>query len=202
MKKIEIFILLFAFCIVNSAFSQNTYDVKYTVEYVLKDYRGNEINRLKLYRNGDKLKFTTTANKGKDNEQTTDIYVFKNEGKVYTATITKNFKTGNRHSLDMSFIGMQTGVYILDLGNDGSVFNTNARSGTGNVLGYECTLYNLLTSPDGGSTFYMYQDNLTLKHFAQTTTSGTTLEAVSFDNSADVPESIFTLPSDITFLDY
>lgn len=183
--------------------SQNTnFSAKYTVEYILKDIRGNEINKIKLYRNSDKLKFTTTSNKGKDNETTTDMYIFKNEQKVYTVISGRNSKVGTKHALDMSFVGMQTGVYILDLGNDGSIFNSNSRGGNGTVLGKDCVIYNLVTAPDGGSNYYMYQDNLMLKRFAGTSTDGSTLEAVSFDDNTEPSESNFILPTDVQFMDF
>ena len=183
-------------------FSQTNYDEKYSVEYVLKDIKGNEISRFKLFRNGSKLKFTKTDNKGKENESTTDIYIFKDESKAYTVISDKNIKVGNKHALDMSFIGMQTGVYIFDLGNDGSIFNNSMKAGTGSVLGYECVLYNLISYGDARTDYYMYQDNLMLKRFAGSSTDGSTIEAISYDVTGNIPESTFTLPSDVQFLDF
>jgi hypothetical protein len=204
-KSILSFVLFFLLIIVFSTviYSNITdYDQKYIIEYALKDIRGNEISRIKLFRNGSKLKFTKTENKGKDNETITDMYIFKDEQKVYTVISGKKSKVGSKHVLDMSFVGMQTGVYIFDLGNDGSIFNSNSRVGNGTVLDKDCVLYNLLATADGRSDYYMYQDNLMLKRFVGTSTDGSTIEALSYDTNADVPESTFTLPSDVQFLDF
>jgi hypothetical protein len=201
MKKI-ILVLILAGMYVN-AFPQS-YDLNYTVEYVLKKTNGNEVSRMKLYRNGDKLKFTTTQNKGTDNETVVDVYIFKNEGKVYTATTGKKSKYGNRHALDLMYVFMLTGVYILEFGNDGTVFNNRTNAGTGTVLGKECVYYNILppgSPPEGHADYYLYQNNLMLKRFVGSLEEGNSLEALSYDTS-EVPESTFVLPTDIQFIDY
>jgi hypothetical protein len=108
-------------------------------------------------------------------------------------------KFGSKHSMDMMYVGMQTGIYIFDLGNDGTVFNNNSKSGYGTVLGNDCVRYNLITAPDGGTDYYMYQDNLMLKRVAATSTDGSTIEALSFDNTTTVPESLFELPPGVIY---
>jgi hypothetical protein len=200
LKPLAIIFFIFVYSIANYSQSTN-YDVKFSAEYVLKDIKGNEINRMKLFRNGTKLKFTKVDNKGKDNETTTDIYIFKDEQKVYSIVSSKKAKFGGKHSLDMTYIGMLTGVYIFDMGNDGSIFNSSTQAGTGSVLGNECVLYDILVTADGKSEYYMYQDNLMLKRFAGTSTDGSTLEAISYDSSTDVPESIFVIPDDVQYID-
>ncbi len=199
MARTILFLLFFIF---SSIIFSQSYDQNYTAVYALKDARGTEISRFKHYRNGNKLRFNIVQNSGMDNEKTIDIYIFKDEGKVYTVTAGRGYKTGSRHALDMSFIGMQTGVYILDLGNDGSIFNSNSRNGTNTVLGNTCTIYTLATQGDAKSEYSMYQDNLMLKRVVGSPTEGNTLEAASYDPNANVPESMFTLPTDVQFLDY
>ena len=183
--------------------SQNSdYDKKYTVEYSLKDIRGNEIGRIKLYRNEDKLKFTKTDNKGKENEVVTDVFIFKGEKKIYTITSSKKLKLGNKNNLDMNFVGMLTGVYILDLGNDGSIINSSRRTGTKNFLGKDCTEYTILTTADGGGTYYyFYQDNLMFRKSAMTSTDGSYMEALSYDTNTDVPDELFRVPADVQYID-
>ncbi|MDD5360550.1 MAG: hypothetical protein PHN88_00345 [Ignavibacteria bacterium] len=195
------FLLLSLFLI--PAYSQNNdFDTKYTAEYVMKDIRGSELGRLKLYRNNNKLRFSKTENKGKDDEISTDVYVFKDENKAYLITSTKKIKLGFGHSSDlMTFVGMLTGIYILDLGNDGTIFNPSIKSGTDIVLGRECFKYTIMTAPDGGSFYWMFQDNLMLKRTAATSTDGTIFEAISYEPGIDVPESMFVLPADVQFVD-
>jgi hypothetical protein len=197
----SVFLLLSLF--LYPAYSQNNdFDTKYTAEYVMKDIRGSELGRLKLYRNNNKLRFSKTENKGKDDEMSTDVYVFKDENKAYMITTTKKIKLGSQHSSDlMTFVGMLTGIYILDLGNDGTIFNSSSRTGADNVLGRECAKYTIMTAPDGGSFYWMFQDNLMLKRTAATSTDGTIFEAVSYEPGTDVPESMFVVPPDVQYIE-
>jgi len=196
------FCLILFFFYSTTCFSQNNdYDKKYITEYVLKDIRGNEINKMTLYRNGSKMKFVKINNKGKEDEVTTGVYILQDEQKVYTIISSKKITIGYKHSIDMSYVGMLTGVYIFELGNDGSIFNNRTRSGNVNVIGKDCVKYNIITSPDGSSDYYMYQDNLMLKRFAGTSTDGSTLEALSYNTEVEIPESTFLLPADVQFLD-
>lgn len=179
-------------------------DLNYTAEYVLKDSGGNILSRLKMYRNGSKIKFVKVDNSGKSNETTTDIFIFKDEPKIYNIVTNSAGKFGTKNAVDMMYIGMQTGVYILDLGNDGTIFNSNTRVGTESVLGYDCTKYTIASQTVSGdqasSDYYLYQDNLMLKRHVGSSSQGNTIEAISYDNASVVPESIFVLPLDVQYL--
>lgn len=204
MMKTILCAILFLMCFSAENYSQ-TFDTKYSAEYVLKDKSGTVISRMNHYRNGDKLKFVKVSNKGKADEMTTEVFIFKNEGKVYTLYTSKNVKMGNRHAIDLSFVGMLTGVYIFDLGNDGAIFNSNTRVGPEMVNGRECIRYNLVPrdAPPGGITdYYFYQDNLMLKRVVGSVEENNSIEASSYDAGADVPESMFTLPAGVEFPDY
>lgn len=176
-----------------------TYDVNYTAEYALKDARGNEISRLKLYRNGNKLKFLKVDNSGKSNETTTEIFVIKDDAKIITVITNSAGKTGTKAALDIMYVGMQTGIYILDLGNIDYIFNNTSRAGTGNVLGMECVKYTVASNGEASSDYYMYQNNLMLKRSVGSSTEGNTIEALSYDTNI-VPESIFTIPADVQYI--
>src|SRR5260221_14474561 len=82
MKKITAILFIFNFGFSCFIFPQSNYDTKYSSEYVLKDKAGTVLNSFKHYRSRDKLKFVKVSNKGKDNETTTEIFVFKNKRKV------------------------------------------------------------------------------------------------------------------------
>ena len=164
-------LFLFIFCS-SLVLSQPVYDTKYSSEYVLKDARGTELNRFRHYRNGNKLKFTKVSDRGTDKETTTDIYVMKDEAKVYTVISGRGYKSGTRQTMDLSLVGMLTGVYILDLGNDGTIFNSRARNGTAAVLGRDCVVYTITAFGDAKSEYYMYQDNLMLKGWVGSVAEG------------------------------
>lgn len=205
MKKLTVILFIFNFGFSCFIYPQNNYDTKYSAEFVLKDKSGEVLGSIKHYRSGDKLKFIKVSNKDKDNETTTEIFIFKNEGKVYTVISGKNYKLGSRHAIDLNFVVMQAGVYILDLGNDGSVFNNKTKVGPEMINGRECIRYNLVPpdAPPGGITdYYFYQDNLMLKRVVGSVEENNTIEASSYDANADVPESIFTLPTGVDFPDY
>jgi hypothetical protein len=97
------------------------------------------------------------------------------------------------------YIGMQTGIYILDLGNIDKVFNSNTRVGTGNVLGMECVKYTVASNGEASSDYFMYQDNLMLRRSVGSATEGNTIETISYETSV-VPESIFILPADVQYI--
>lgn len=199
MRKLILFFPLFLFS--TFIFSQN-YDTKYTLEYALKKADGTLISTMSFARDGDKMKFTKVNNRGLDNESKIEIYIFKDEGKVYTVNSGRGYQTGSRHALDLSFVGMQTGVYILDLGNDGTLFNSSYVTGTGSFLGNECTIYTFVTQGDAKSEYYMYQNNLMLKRWVGSPTEGNSLEATAFNKNADSPLGTFQLPRDVQFPDY
>lgn len=198
--KTAIIIVLLLISFLNGMTQTANYDTKFKAEYVLKDIHGNEIGRIKVYRNNDKIRFNKVENPGKENELNTDVYAFKNENKSYMITSGKGVKLGYKYSAEMIFLGSLTGVYMFDLGNDGTVFNSSTRAGTETVLGKECVRYNLLTSADGTSDYYMYQDNLLFKRVAATSTDGGIFEVISYDNSSEIPESLFIVPVDVQYL--
>lgn len=201
-KSILISALLFC-CLICDAFSQDpAYDLKYAVNYELKDINGNVKGGVKLYRDNDKMRFTATENRGTDLEKTTDIYIFKTEGKIYTVITGRGYKSGSRHAIDISFIGMQTGVYIIDLGDPIPLFPASEISGNGAVLGKDCVRYLIASFGDAKSEYFMYQNNLMLKRFVGSSAEGNTLEATSYDTNADIPAGTFTLPAGVDFPDF
>jgi len=198
MKKVVV--LFAALNLFTSIIYSQPYDVKYTVEYALKDARGNILSRMKLYRNGSKIKFQKFDNAGKPDSSTTSIYILKDEPKIYNIISNSAGKFGSKNAVDMSYVGMQTGVYIFDLGNDGTILNSNSRNRSGTVLGMECVKYTIATQGDASSDYYMYQDNLMLKRWVGSPTEGNSIEALSYDNTSEVPESIFIVPLDVQYL--
>jgi len=176
-----------------------SYDVNYTIEYALKDARGTVLSKMKLFRNGNNLKFSSTFNAGKPDENTTDIYIFKDERMINTIVSNSIGKFGGRRVLDMMYVFMQTGVYIFDLGNDTTIFNIRSRAGNMTVLGMECVKYTIVSGGDASSDYYMYQDNLMLKRWVGSAAEGNSIEALTFDNTTPVPESMFLVPADVTY---
>lgn len=206
MKKLNIILLILlssTFLYKSEIYSQ-TYDTKYTVEYVLKNATGNILSRMKMYRNGSRIKFVKIDNVGKPDSSRTDIYILKDEPKIYNIITNSAGKFGTKNAVDMMYVGMQTGVYILDLGNDGTIFNGNSRTGSETVLGLDCVKYTIASQTFGSdhasSDYYMYQDNLMLKRWVGNAAEGNSIEALSYDNTSDVPESIFIVPSDVQYL--
>lgn len=198
--KTFLFLFLLSFLFSAPILSQTAFDTKYTAEYVLKTAAGTEISRIKLYRSGNKLKFLKIDNSGKSNESKTEIFIFKDEPKIYNIVTNSAGKFGSKNAVDMSYVGMQTGVYILDLGNDGKIFNSSSRNGSFSVLGLECVKYTIASDGAASSDYYMYQDNLMLKRWVGSSTEGNSIEAISYDTNADVPESIFVIPPDVQYL--
>jgi hypothetical protein len=196
MKKLSFILILLGMYI--NTFAQ-TYDVNYTAEYNLKDAGGNEISRIKLFRNGNKMRFQKVDNRDASKKSTTDIYIFKDDAKIITVITNSAGKFGTKAALDIMYVGMQTGIYILDLGNIDYIFNDNSRSGTGTVLGKECVKYTVVTGGDASSDYYIYQNNLMLKRSVGSAAEGNTIEAFSYDTGV-VPESTFTVPADVTFM--
>jgi len=194
MKKLYFILFLLGLCINSIA---QTYDVNYTAEYNLKDARGNEISRIKLFRNGNKMKFQKVDNRGASNESTTDLFIFKDDAKIITVITNSAGKFGTKAALDIMYVGMQTGIYILDLGNTDNIFNN--RTGTGTVLGKECDKYTVIFGGDASSDYYIYQNNLMLKRSVGSAAEGNTIEAFSYETGV-VPESTFTVPADVTFM--
>lgn len=196
-------ILFFLVFSAENIFTQS-YDTKYTVEYALKDAGGNIKSKIMLYRNGSRMKFQKFDNSGKPDSSVTSIYVFKDEPKIYNIVVNSAGKFGTRNAVDMMYVGMQTGVYILDLPNDGKIFNSSTRAGSETVLGLDCAKYTIASQTVPGdhasSDYYMYQDNLMIKRWVGNDAEGNSIEALRYDNTSDVPESIFTIPGDVQYL--
>ena len=140
MKRSLVFLFLLGFLL--QANSQ-TYDTKYTIEYVLKNASGVIQSRMKLYRDGSRMKFEKLDNSGKPDSTRTEIFIFKDEPKIYNIVSNSAGKFGTKNAVDLSYVGMQTGVYILDLENDRRLFNSSLVSGSGSVLGMECVKYTI-----------------------------------------------------------
>lgn len=199
MKIRNIFIaVLVLFGLGVSLHSQN-YDTKYTVVYALKDAAGNELSNVKLFRNAEKMKFQKVSNSGKPDESTTDIYINKNDPKIHTVITNSAGKFGGKYDLDIMYVFMNTGIYVLDLGHDGKIFNGTTKDGSGNVLGMDCVQYTVASDGSASSKYYMYQDNLMLKRTVGNSTEGNSIESLTYDNTSDVPESIFLIPSDVQY---
>lgn len=198
--KIIILVLLAACFSVHG----QTYDTKYTVEYALKDAGGNIKSKMMMYRNGNKMKFQKFDNAGKPDSTATSIYIFKDEPMIYNIITNSAGKFGTKNAVDMMYVGMQTGVYILDLPNDGKIFNSGTRVGSESVLGMDCVKYTIASQTVPGdhasSDYYMYQDNLMLKRWVGNAAEGNSIEALRYDNTSDVPESIFIVPADVQYL--
>ncbi len=200
-----VLVLLLAICFMcYGVNSQDSFDTKYTIEYALKDASGNIKSKMKLYRNGNKLKFQKYDNAGKPDSTSTSIYIFKDEPKIYNIVTNSAGKFGTKNAVDMMYVGMQTGVYILDLGHDGKLFNSSSRAGSEIVLGKNCIKFTIASQsiPDdnASSDYYMFQDNLMLKRWVGNAAGGNSIEALSYDNTTDVPESIFVLPVDVQYI--
>lgn len=197
MKRSLVFLFLLGFLL--QANSQ-TYDTKYTIEYVLKNASGVIQSRMKLYRDGSRMKFEKLDNSGKPDSTRTEIFIFKDEPKIYNIVSNSAGKFGTKNAVDLSYVGMQTGVYILDLENERRLFNSSLVSGSGSVLGMECVKYTIASDGEASSDYYMYQDNLMLKRWVGNAAEGNSIEALNYDNTSAIPESTFTLPAGVNFL--
>ncbi len=206
MNKMKTYLsaILLSIIIFNGVLFSQEYDTKITAVYALKDARGTVLSKIKFFRNENKLKFTKVDNEGKSNETTTDIYILKDEPKIYNIVSNSAGKFGSKNAVDMSYVGMQTGIYIFDLGNDGTIFNSGTRVGTEMVLGKECVKYTIASQTVPGdyasSDYYIYQNNLMIRRHVGNASEGNTIEAISYDISSDVPESIFVVPLDVQYL--
>jgi hypothetical protein len=202
--KLNTVIAIMLYFIMSGVFFSQTYDQNYTAEYVLKDAGGNILSRMMMYRSGSKIKFTKFDNIGKPDSSNTNIYILKDEPKIYNIVSNSAGKFGTKNDVDMSYVGMQTGVYIMDLPHDNAIFNSSTRVGSENVLGRECVKYTIASQIVPGdhasSDYYMYQDNLMLKRWVGSPSEGNSIEAISYDNTTEVPESMFVVPVDVQYL--
>src|SRR5688572_9572843 len=106
MKKLSLLIMVMMLSL--SLFAQDVYQVEY--KYSEKP-AANTRNYI-LSRSGDNIKIKGTSFTG----ATVTMYILKGEGNIYTLTETKDTKIGVKYKgLDCNYVGMQWGVYILDL---------------------------------------------------------------------------------------
>lgn len=166
----------------------------------MKNASGVVQSRMKLYRDGSRMKFEKLDNSGKPDSTRTEIFIFKDEPKIYNIVSNSAGKFGTKNAVDLSYVGMQTGVYILDLENERRLFNSSLVSGSGSVLGMECVKYTIASDGEASSDYYMYQDNLMLKRWVGNAAEGNSIEALNYDNTSAIPESTFTLPAGVNYL--
>lgn len=202
MKKIILTLSLVIFLFSQSISFSQSYDVNYTIEYALKKADGTEVSRMKFFRNGNQMKFLKMSDSGTPQEAKTEIFINKDDRKIYQIISNSTGKYGSKFDLDVMMVGMQTGVYILDLGNV-DLFNAGSLTGTGTVLGKACKEYTIVMQSNGTqlarSVYYIYQDNLMLKRSVGSDVEGNAIEALSY-NTAVVPSSVFDMPADITWM--
>ncbi len=187
MRKLIIFFLFFT-CLKLAA--QDKYAIDY--EYFEKD--GQNKKPFILYRDGDKIKFKGVDKYG----STVTMFILKNENTIYTVTENTATTIGVKfRGLDCSYVGMQWGVYILDLEKCEFLLNNSTAQGTVNVAGKECTIYNIIQSGDARTDYYIYNNNLMLKR----TTPTTTIQATSFNDNPTFTADEFTVPPGIQWIE-
>ncbi len=186
MRKLIIFFLFFT-CL------KLTAQDKYAIDYEYSEKDGQNKKPFTLYRDGDKIKFKGVDKYG----STVTMYILKNENTIYTVTENKATTIGVKFTgLDCSYVGMQWGVYILDLEKCEFLLNSSTVQGTANVAGKECTIYNIIQSGDARTDYYIYNNNLMLKRTAPTTT----IQATSFNESPTFAADEFKIPSGIEWI--
>src|SRR5262245_23190756 len=111
MKKLSfpaLFVLALLTVFSFSIFSQDVYQV----EYKFSEKPTANVKNFTLSRSGDNIKIKGTNTNG----ATVTMYILKGEGNIYTVTETRDTRIGTRYrGLDCNYVGMQWGVYILDL---------------------------------------------------------------------------------------
>jgi hypothetical protein len=163
---------------------------KYKVEYEFFETGGEHRKTFTLSRDGDKIKIKGVDKYG----GTVTMYIYKDERAIYTLTEQRDVKIGTKfNGLDCSYVGMQWGVYILDLDKCEFVLQSSTLQGTATVAGKECNMYNMMTSGDLRTDYYFYNNNLMLKRTAPTTT----IQALSFDDNPVFAPDEFTKPANI-----
>lgn len=183
MKKLALLLLFF---ISLKLSAQDRYIVDY--QYTEKD--GANKKAFTLSRDGDKIKI-----KGKDKYgNTVTMWAFKDEKNIYTLTENKDVKIGNKYNgMDCSYIGMQWGVYILDLNNCDFLINNSTSQGNADITGKNCTIYNIIQSGDLRTDYYVYDNKLTLK----SSSPSTTIEATNFNDNPVFSTDELTLPAGV-----
>ncbi len=163
---------------------------RYIIEYQYSEKDGGNRKTFTLSRDGDKIKF-----KGKDKYgNMVTMWAFKNENSIYTLTENDATKIGTKYNgMDCSYLGMQWGVYILDLNNCDFLISNSTADGSADVAGKTCTIYNIMKQGDLRTDYYIYDNKLTLK----SSSPATTIEALSFNDNPTFAPDEFTLPSGI-----
>jgi hypothetical protein len=163
---------------------------RYIVEYQYSEKDGANKKTFTLYRDGDKIKFKGLDKYG----NTVTMWAFKDEKNIYTLTENSATKIGTKYKgMDCSYIGMQWGVYILDLDNCDFLLGSSTPQGAESVAGKECSAYNIMQQGDIRTDYYIYDNKLMLKRTAPTTT----IEATSFNDNPTFSADEFTLPAGI-----
>jgi hypothetical protein len=188
MKKLSLLIVVMMLSL--SLFAQDVYQVEY--KYSEKP-AANTRNYI-LSRSGDNIKIKGTSFTG----ATVTMYTLKGEGNIYTLTETKDTKIGVKYrGLDCNYVGMQWGVYILDLPQCEFVTTTGTAQGTATIAGKETTMYNIASDGSVKTDIWIYNNKLLLKRDAPTTI----IEALSFNESPTFTADEFVLPAGITWLE-
>jgi hypothetical protein len=188
MKKLS---LLFLFMIFGTKlFSQDMY----AVEYRFSEKPTANTKNFTLSRSGDNIKIKGTNTTG----AAVTMYILKGEGNIYTLTETKDAKIGVKYKgLDCNYVGMQWGVYILDIPKCEFILQTGTAQGTVTIAGKETTMYNIANDGNVRTDIYIYNNNLMLKRDAPTTI----IEALSFNDSPVFTADEFTPPAGINWLE-
>jgi len=190
MKKVSVLILFMMFMFTLSTLSQDMYQI----EYKFSEKPEANVKSFILSRNGDNIKIKGKSKTG----ATVTMYILKGEGNIYTLTEERDVKIGVKYrGLDCNYVGMQWGVYILDLPKCEFVTTTGSVVGTVTIAGKETTMYNIASDGSVKTDIYIYNNKLMLKRDAPTTI----IEALSFNESPIFAADEFTPPAGITWLE-
>jgi hypothetical protein len=188
MKKLSLLIAVMLLSL--RLFSQDMYQV----EYKYSEKPASNTRNYTLSRSGDNIKIKGTSFTG----ATVTMYILKGEGNIYTLTETKDTKIGVKYKgLDCNYVGMQWGVYILDLPQCEFVTTTGTMQGTATIAGKETTMYNIASDGSVRTDIWIYNNKLLLKRDAPTTV----VEALSFNDNPAFTADEFVPPAGITWLE-
>jgi hypothetical protein len=188
MKKISVLILFMMFSL--RILSQDMYQV----EYKFSEKTEANVKNFILSRSGDNIKIKGKSKTG----ATVTMYILKGEGNIYTLTEERDVKIGVKYrGLDCNYVGMQWGIYILDLPKCEFVTTTGTAQGTVTIAGKETTKYNIASDGEVKTDIYIYSNKLMLKRDAPTTI----IEALSFNDSPTFSADEFIPPAGITWLE-
>lgn len=188
MKKISIliFFMMFSF----KLFAQDTYQV----EYRFSEKPEANVKTFTLLRSGDNIKIKGKNTTGAD----VTMYILKGEGNIYTLTETKDVKVGVKYrGLDCNYVGMQWGIYILDLPMCEFILQQGTVQGNATIAGKETTMYNVAYGGDARTDLWIYNSKLMLKRDAPSTI----IEAISFNESPTFTADEFVPPAGISWLE-